>query len=110
MLEKEDESKAAEEEEDEDEKVQKLEKPYIRTSARATILHLKKFLKKKLELASPDDVDILCQGQIMGREYTLEYIRKTSWRAEAEQLKLVYRQKVNYEDMGAVTEKDTSNT
>ena len=110
MLEKEDESKAAAEEEDEDEKVQKLEKPYIRTSARATILHLKKFLKKKLELASPDDVDILCQGQIMGREYTLEYIRKTSWRAEAEQLKLVYRQKVNYEDMGAVTEKDTSNT
>jgi hypothetical protein len=89
-----------EEEEDEvNEKVQKLEKPFIRTSARATILHLKKFLKKKLELGSPDDVDILCQGQIMGREYTLEFIRKSCWRAEAEQLKLVYRQKVDYDDM-----------
>ena len=41
MLEKEDESKVAEQE-DVNEKVQKLEKPYIRTSARATILHLKR--------------------------------------------------------------------
>ena len=41
VLEKEDESKVAEQE-DVNEKVQKLEKPYIRTSARATILHLKR--------------------------------------------------------------------
>ena len=42
---------------------QPLEKPYVRTSTRATILHLKKFLAKKLDLPRPEDVDILCRGE-----------------------------------------------
>lgn len=76
VLEKEEESTGppVEEEEELNDKVQKLEKPYIRTSARATILHLKKFLAKKLNLHRPEDVDILCQGEVMGKEYTLECV------------------------------------
>jgi len=36
---------------------QELEKPYIRTSSRATIKHVKRFLAKKLKLQSHEEVD-----------------------------------------------------
>jgi hypothetical protein len=39
--------------------LQTLSKPYIRTSAKATIQHLKKFLAKKMQLDRPDDVSFL---------------------------------------------------
>ena len=49
-----------------------LDKPYLRTSSHITIAHLKKFLQKKLEHSSKCDVDILCNGELMGRHHTLE--------------------------------------
>lgn len=45
-------------------KVKRLDKPYIRTSSKATIMHLKKFLAKKLHLNRTEDVDILCKGEV----------------------------------------------
>lgn len=83
--------------EEENANVKRLEKPYIRTSAKATILHLKKFLMKKLKLQRPDDVDILCNDEVMGKEYTLEFIKRSRWRKEDDQLKLMYRQKVDFD-------------
>jgi len=78
--------------------VTNLEKPFIRTSSRATVLHLKKFLGKKLGLDSPEDVDILCRGEVLGREFTLEFIAKTRWRqGRDEQLVLQYRPKVDFD-------------
>ena len=53
---------------------QKLEKKFIRTSAAATIIHLKKFLAKKLGLETHDQVDILCNNKLMGEESTLDFI------------------------------------
>jgi len=40
-------------------KIKALEKPYLRTSRNITVLHLKKFLCKKLELEKPNDVRAL---------------------------------------------------
>lgn len=80
--------------------VTNLEKPFIRTSARATVTHLKKFLAKKLDLQGPDDVDILCRGEVLGREFTLEFIAKTRWRTPQvrdQQLVLKYRPKVDFD-------------
>lgn len=75
-----------------------LEKPFIRTSSRATVTHLKKFLAKKLRLTSHDDVDILCRGEVLGREFTLEFIAKTRWRPRKdEQLVLKYRPRVDFD-------------
>ena len=56
------------------EKIKGLEKPYIKTSAAATIIHIKKFLAKKLELQNHDQVDILCNNKLMGEESTLDFI------------------------------------
>eukprot|EP00051_Salpingoeca_urceolata_P014284 m.181542 g.181542 ORF g.181542 m.181542 type:complete len:315 (-) comp18040_c0_seq3:117-1061(-) len=79
-----------------DERVTSLEKPYIRTSSKATILHLKKFLAKKLSLPRPEDVDILCRGEMCGKELSLEFISKTRWRND-EQLVLTYRPRVDFQ-------------
>lgn len=83
-------------EEDKNVQVTPLEKPYIRTSARATIQHLKKFLAKKLKLPRPEDVDILCSGCPLGNEHSLEYVARTRWNTN-DQLVLMYRAKVDYD-------------
>jgi len=54
-----------------------LDKPVVSTSAKATICHLKKYLKIKLNLATIDDIEILYNGQVLGAEHTLEYVMKT---------------------------------
>ena len=72
-----------------------LEKPYLRTSSHITIAHLKKFLQKKLDYSSKCDVDILCNGELMGRHHTLEFIYMTRWRYKEGVLKLDYRPKVD---------------
>lgn len=71
-----------------------LDKPYLRTSSNITVAHLKKFLKKKLNHPTKCDVDILCNGELMGRHHTLEFIYMTRWRYKEGVLKLDYRPKV----------------
>lgn len=53
--------------------IRQLDKPYLRASSHITIEKLKKFLQKKLKYASSFDVDILCNGELMGRHHTLEF-------------------------------------
>eukprot|EP01147_Barroeca_monosierra_P003452 gene3452-6088_t len=72
-----------------------LERPFIRTSSHATILHLKKFLARKLHLPKADDVDVLCRGEVLGKEYTLEYVMRTRWRKPS-QLMLAYRPRTEH--------------
>jgi len=72
-------------------KIKRLEKPYIRTAARATVNHIKKFLAIKLKLDSPDDVDVLCKGKVMEKESTLGFIKETQWGHNDTQLELQYR-------------------
>jgi len=55
----------------------KLDKPFIRTSAKITIFHLKKFLSNKLNLKSASEIEISYKGEILGSEHSLEYILKT---------------------------------
>ncbi|EGD78512.1 hypothetical protein PTSG_09210 [Salpingoeca rosetta] len=69
---------------------EKLERPFVRTSAKATIMHLKKFLAHRLKLAGAEEVDVLCRGEALGKEYTIEYVLRTRWRKPS-QLMLTYR-------------------
>jgi len=55
----------------------KLDKPFIRTSAKITVFHLKKFLSKKLNLKTANEVEITYRGEVLGSEHSLEYILKT---------------------------------
>jgi polycomb group RING finger protein 3 len=56
-----------------------LPKPFLRTSGQLRVMHLKKYLCKKLNLAKPEEVDILCKGDILGGELSLDFIKKTRW-------------------------------
>ena len=72
----------------------KLDKPYLRASSHITVDNLKKFLQKKLKYSTNSDVDILCNGELMGRHHTLEFIYMTRWRYKEGVLTLDYRPKV----------------
>eukprot|EP01118_Nematostelium_gracile_P010685 TRINITY_DN3721_c0_g1_i1.p1 TRINITY_DN3721_c0_g1~~TRINITY_DN3721_c0_g1_i1.p1 ORF type:complete len:261 (-),score=51.56 TRINITY_DN3721_c0_g1_i1:47-829(-) len=64
-----------------DESLRNLDKPFIRTSAKVTIKHLKKYLQKKLSLDTKE-LDITYRGEVLGTEHSLEYILKTKGRDE----------------------------
>lgn len=66
--------------------IQPLAKRFIKSSTRLTIGHLKKYLRLKLNLSNKNDVDILCNGEIMGKDHTLEFIYMTRWRLKSEHL------------------------
>ena len=71
-----------------------LERPYLRTSSQLTVAHIKKFLRTNLNYDSSLDVDVLCNGEVMGRHHTLEFIYMTRWRYKEGVLTLDYRPKV----------------
>lgn len=68
-----------------------LTRKYLRLSSQATVLHLKKFLAKKLSLKDHKDVDILCNDEILGKDHTLKFICVTRWRFKGCPLLLHYR-------------------
>jgi len=70
--------------------IQNLPKPNLRTSSKVSITHLKKFLVQKLLLSSLSEVDILCRGDVMSSEYTLEYISKIKHIDISKDLELSY--------------------
>ena len=75
-----------------------LDKSFIRCSSYLTVDHLKKFLKMKLKLPDTSEVDILCNGEIMGKHHTLEFIYMTRWRFTDSLLSLDYRPKVDFNE------------
>ena len=59
----------------------KLEKLlYLRTSSRLTVKHLKKYLFYRMKLQMPMKVEILCRGNLLGDEHSLDLIWRALWR------------------------------
>ncbi|PRP77246.1 putative Locus-specific chromosome binding protein [Planoprotostelium fungivorum] len=56
-----------------------LDKPFIRTSAKVTVKHLKKYILNKLhiDLEKAPQVEIRYRGEVLGSEHTLAYIFKS---------------------------------
>ncbi|XP_006815559.1 polycomb group RING finger protein 3-like [Saccoglossus kowalevskii] len=71
-----------------------LKRKYIRCSSQATITHIKKFIAKKLKLATHLEVDILCNEEILGKDHTLKFVTVTRWRCRESPLMLQYRPRV----------------
>ena len=72
----------------------RLEKPYLRTSARLTVAHLKKYLAKKMGPDSgvgPTAIQIMCRDEPLPLEISLDQITRTRWRDSSEDLVLTYR-------------------
>ncbi|XP_048518979.1 polycomb group RING finger protein 3 isoform X2 [Dendroctonus ponderosae] len=74
-----------------------LKRRYIRCSAQATILHLKKFIAMKI-LNGMDqyrEIDILCNEELLGKDHTLKFVVVTRWRFQNAPLTLQYRPKID---------------
>lgn len=77
--------------------VRELVRKYIRCSSRLTIAQVKKFLKVKLNLSTADQIEIMCNGEIMGKDHTLEFVYMTRWRIkEGSLLTLQYRPRMDF--------------
>ena len=75
-----------------------LGRPVLRCSSKFTVFSLRKFVVKKLEAAgagalAPDQIEILCAGEVLGGEHNLRFIRKTRWFDATQDMQLGYRQK-----------------
>ncbi|CAB1454374.1 unnamed protein product [Pleuronectes platessa] len=82
-----------------DSSVSDLMKRFIRCSSRVTVGTIKKFLSLKLKLPSSYELDVLCNGEIMGRDHTLEFIYMTRWRLHGENtypMVLEYRPRIDF--------------
>ncbi|XP_061693995.1 polycomb group RING finger protein 5-B [Syngnathoides biaculeatus] len=82
-----------------DASVTDLMKKFIRCSSRVTVGTIKKFLSLKLKLPSSYELDVLCNGEIMGRDHTMEFIYMTRWRLHADNtypMVLEYRPRVDF--------------
>uniref|UniRef100_A0A4W3JSN7 Polycomb group ring finger 5b n=1 Tax=Callorhinchus milii TaxID=7868 RepID=A0A4W3JSN7_CALMI len=86
-----------------DNTVKGLMKKFIRCSSRVTVGTIKKFLSLKLKLPSTCELDVLCNGEIMGKDHTMEFIYMTRWRLRAENVSvhsypmvLQYRPRIDF--------------
>ena len=77
----------------------RLEKPFLRTSARLTVAHLKRYLAKRTRLTSgkaaggvpaATHIEIFCRGKLLGTELSLETIAREHWGSLPEDLVLNY--------------------
>eukprot|EP00316_Scyphosphaera_apsteinii_P008314 CAMPEP_0119301526 /NCGR_PEP_ID=MMETSP1333-20130426/3302_1 /TAXON_ID=418940 /ORGANISM="Scyphosphaera apsteinii, Strain RCC1455" /LENGTH=455 /DNA_ID=CAMNT_0007303631 /DNA_START=57 /DNA_END=1424 /DNA_ORIENTATION=+ len=71
--------------------IARLEKPYLRTSTRLTVAHLKKYLAKKMRLGEGISIEILCRDVMLPMEMTLERIADRYWKDSSEDLVLKYQ-------------------
>ncbi|XP_056628091.1 polycomb group RING finger protein 5-B [Triplophysa dalaica] len=79
--------------------VKGLMKKFIRCSTRVTVGTIKKFLSLKLKLPSSYELDVLCNGEIMGKDHTMEFIYMTRWRLRGENIYpmvLEYRPRIDF--------------
>lgn len=76
----------------------KLVKPYMICSVNATVKILKRFVAKKIgmDVAKHQDLDILCNKEILGRDHTLLFVLVTRWRSKAQPLILEYRPRIPF--------------
>uniref|UniRef100_A0A914XMW2 RING-type domain-containing protein n=1 Tax=Plectus sambesii TaxID=2011161 RepID=A0A914XMW2_9BILA len=83
-----------------DSPIKRLKRSYIRLSSQATIIHLKKYLAKKLffDMSRYADIDILCNSELMGKDHSLKFIQLTRWRTKGkdEPMQLMYRKHVDF--------------
>jgi len=71
--------------------LQTLDKPFLRTSGKLKVVHLKKYLMKKLALPSIGGIEILCKSETLGPELSLIFISKSRWLDPEHDLELNYR-------------------
>jgi hypothetical protein len=60
------------------------------------VSQLKKYLYKKLGLNDPDEIEVLCKGEVLGPELSIYFIKCTRWMEGDHDLTLHYRKNAYY--------------
>ncbi|KAG1703905.1 hypothetical protein DVH05_006912 [Phytophthora capsici] len=71
--------------------LRKLEAPCMLTQSLLKIMYIRKYLAKKVNVSKPEEIEILCNGTVVGPEYSLEFIRRTRWEDPDSKMILEYR-------------------
>ncbi|KAK1932046.1 Polycomb group RING finger protein 3 [Phytophthora citrophthora] len=69
----------------------KLEAPCMHTQSLLKIMHIRKYLAKKMNVSKPEEIEILCNGAVVGPDHSLEFIRRTRWKDPDTKMILEYR-------------------
>ncbi|CAH0515980.1 unnamed protein product [Peronospora belbahrii] len=70
-----------------------LKAPCMNTQSFFKVMYLRKYLAKKLNILKPEEIEILCNGTVVGPEYSLEFIRRTRWKDDSKMI-LEYRRQI----------------
>lgn len=75
-----------------------LAKPFLRTSGRLKVLQVKKYICKKLGAAGgaqldPKRIEVYCNGECLGDELNLTFLKRTRWVGMNADLTLNYRRR-----------------
>lgn len=78
--------------------LKQIKRKFIRCSSHATVTHLKKFVAKKLyrNFDKYKEIDILCNGELLGKDHTLKFVMVTRWRHKKPPLHLCYRPRIDF--------------
>jgi len=69
-----------------------LQNPILRTSGQLKVRQIKKYIIQKLNLnTSSSTIEVLCDGDPLGEELSLKFIRRTRWHHPTQDLCLNYR-------------------
>lgn len=53
--------------------------PFVKTSAKVTVKHLRKFVVERLGLPAGTGLDLQCSGEVLGHDHSVEFIWRTRW-------------------------------
>uniref|UniRef100_A0AAV1TDC5 RING-type domain-containing protein n=1 Tax=Peronospora matthiolae TaxID=2874970 RepID=A0AAV1TDC5_9STRA len=70
-----------------------LKAPCMNTQSSFKVMYLRKYLAKKVNVLKPEEIEILCKGNVVGPEYSLEFVRRTLWKEDSKMI-LEYRRQL----------------
>lgn len=81
-------------------KLEPVEMPFVRLSEMATINTLKRYIALAVfgDISRYNELDIFCNNELMGRDYSMKFIEKTRWRnkPKGQPIQLQFRRHIDY--------------
>uniref|UniRef100_A0A914KMP4 RING-type domain-containing protein n=1 Tax=Meloidogyne incognita TaxID=6306 RepID=A0A914KMP4_MELIC len=81
-----------------DAKLDPIDRSFVRLSAFATINTVKRLLAYLLfaDITKYNEFDVFCNYELMGRDFSMAFIRKTRWRNKPEPVVLMYKERLDF--------------
>ena len=81
-----------------DDMLEPIERSLVRLSAFATINTVKRLLSYLLfnDITKYNEFDLFCNCELMGRDFSMAFIKKTRWRNKTEPVLLTYKERLEF--------------